>query len=249
MVTARTVRGDHMTSRYETRRSARRTSMRTLALLMALGLAAAACGSGHKASSASTAATTTPNPTATTATTNTGSSTTSSSAATTAPTAAVTTPTTAAATMTTAPAGKKFGTLASPCGAGAATGATDKGVTDTNLTIGYGDDEGYAAAPGLDKEMSDAMKAMIDWCNQQGGINGRQVVGNFYDGKVTEVDKAMTQACTDKVFMMVGEGYVFDSGQEQIRIGCQLPAIPGFAVSGAFNQGPGVRNPVPAPGD
>ena len=249
MVTARTVRGDHMTSRYETRRSARRTSMCTLALLIALGLAAAACGSGHKASSVSTAATTTPNPTATTATTNTGSSTASSSAATTAPTAAVTTPTAAAATTTTAPAGKKFGTLASPCGAGAATGATDKGVTDTNLTIGYGDDEGYAAAPGLDKEMSDAMKAMIDWCNQQGGINGRQVVGNFYDGKVTEVDKAMTQACTDKVFMMVGEGYVFDSGQEQIRIGCQLRAIPGFAVSGAFNQGPGVRNPVPAPGD
>ena len=48
---------------------------------------------------------------------------------------------------TTAPAAAKFGTLASPCGPGTAKGATDKGVTDTTITIGYGDDAGYAARP------------------------------------------------------------------------------------------------------
>ena len=41
-----------------------------------------------------------------------------------------------------------FGTLASPCGPGDATGATDQGVTDTEaITIGYGDDAGYQGAP------------------------------------------------------------------------------------------------------
>src|SRR4051794_35022087 len=77
-----------------------------------------------------------------------------------------------------------FGTLPSPCGHGDAKGATDKGVTNTSITIGYGDDAGYASAPGLDKEMSDAVKPMIAWCNSQGGINGRKIVGKYYDAKV-----------------------------------------------------------------
>ncbi len=83
----------------------------------------------------------------------------------------------------------------------------------TQITIGYGDDAGYQPAPGLSHQLSDAMKAMISWCNDQGGINGRKVVGNYYDAKVTEVTNAMTQACA-QVFMLVGEGWVFDSGQE-----------------------------------
>ena len=85
-----------------------------------------------------------------------------------------------------------FGTLDSPCGAGDAKGATQQGVTDTAITIGYGDDAGYAAAPGLNKEMSDAMKAMIKWCNDQGGINGRQITGKYYDAAIMNVSNVMT---------------------------------------------------------
>jgi ABC-type branched-subunit amino acid transport system substrate-binding protein len=143
----------------------------------------------------------------------------------------------------------KFGTLDSPCGPGAAKGATADGVTDTAIKIGYGDDAGYAAAPGLDKEMSDGMKAMIQWCNAEGGINGRKVVGNYYDAKVLQVTQAITQACHDKVFMLVGQGYVLDSGQEQTRIGCKLSTIPGFAVGTAFASGSGMEQPIPNPGD
>jgi len=150
---------------------------------------------------------------------------------------------------TTSPAAEKFGTLASPCGPGTAKGATANGVTDTSITIGYGDDAGYAAAPGLDKEMSDAVKPMIDWCNEQGGINGRRVVGNYYDAKVTQVTQAVTQACNDKVFMLVGQGWVLDYGQETIRIGCKLSTIPGFAVGTAFAHGSGMEQPIPNPGD
>ena len=150
---------------------------------------------------------------------------------------------------TTAAAAAKFGTLASPCGPGSAKGATDKGVTDASITIGYGDDAGYAAAPGLDKEMGDAVAAMIKWCNAQGGINGRKVVGNYYDAKVLQITQAMTQACDDKVFMLVGQGFVVDSAQEQIRIGCKLATIAGYSVSTVFAHGSGMQQPVPNPGD
>jgi ABC-type branched-subunit amino acid transport system substrate-binding protein len=153
------------------------------------------------------------------------------------------------APTTGAPAVTKFGTLVSPCGPGAAKGATANGVTDTSITIGYGDDAGYAAANGLDKEMSDAVKPMIKWCNDQGGINGRKIIGNYYDAKVLQVTQAMTQACNDKVFMLVGQGWVLDAGQEQIRIGCKLSTVPGFAVGTAFASGPGMQQPIPSPGD
>jgi ABC-type branched-subunit amino acid transport system substrate-binding protein len=152
-------------------------------------------------------------------------------------------------TTTAAPPAETFGTLPSPCGSGTAKGATANGVTDTSITIGFGDDAGYAAAPGLDKEMSDAMKAMISWCNDQGGINGRRVVGNYYDAKVLQVTQVMTQACNDKVFMLVGQGWVLDAGQEKIRIDCKLSSIPTYAVATAFAHGPGVVEPIPGPGD
>jgi len=143
---------------------------------------------------------------------------------------------------------KTFGDLPSPCGEGSAKGATDQGVTDDSITIGYGDDAGYPQSPGLNHEMSDAMKAMLKWCNDQGGINGRQVKGNYYDAKITEVNNVMTEACA-QVFFLVGEGWAFDSGQEQIRMGCKLPAVPTYSVSPEFANAPLMYQPVPNPVD
>jgi ABC-type branched-subunit amino acid transport system substrate-binding protein len=146
-------------------------------------------------------------------------------------------------------AAKTFGDLESPCGKGDAKGATDKGITDTEITIGYGDDAGFPSSPGLNHEMSDAMKAMIKWCNDQGGINGRQVKGNYYDAKITEVNNVMTQACTDGVFFLVGEGWALDSGQEATRLGCDLPAVPTYSVSPEFANAPKMFQPTPNPID
>ena len=123
-----------------------------------------------------------------------------------------------------------FGTLPSPCGKGHATGATDQGVTDSTINIAYGDDRGFSGSPGLDQEMGDAVKAMIAWCDAQGGINGRKIVGDYYDTAVTNVGSVMTQACkTD--FMLVGEGFALDGLAEQTRLNCNLAAVPGFTVS------------------
>ena len=123
-----------------------------------------------------------------------------------------------------------FGTLPSPCGKGHATGATDQGVTNSTINIAYGDDRGFSGFPGLDQEMGDAVKAMVAWCNAQGGINGRKIVGDYYDAAVTQVGNVMTQACkTD--FMLVGEGFALDGLAEGTRLGCNLAAVPGFTVS------------------
>src|SRR5499426_1435395 len=116
---------------------------------------------------------------------------------------------------TTAPAedaaADHFGTLASPCGEGDASGSTDQGVTDDQIVIGYGDDAGFSLSPGLSHETSDAIATMIDWCNEQGGINGRQIVGNYYDAAITNVVNATTEACS-QVFMLVGEAWAGDAG-------------------------------------
>jgi hypothetical protein len=141
-----------------------------------------------------------------------------------------------------------FGTLPSPCGKGTATGATDQGVTDTSIRIAYGDDRGYQATPGLDEEMGDAVKAMIKWCDAQGGINGRQIIGDFYDAAVLQANTVMQQACrTD--FMLVGEGFAEDEAAEQTRVGCNLAAVPGFANGADAANGPMSYQPVPNPVD
>lgn len=152
-------------------------------------------------------------------------------------------------TGTTAGAADTFGTLASPCGPGSPSGTPDVGVSGTAVTIGYGDDAGFPSLPGAGHEMSDAVKALISWCNEQGGINGRTVVGNYYDAKVTEVANAMTAACQADNFFLVGQGYLLDSAQEQVRMGCGLPSVPAYGTSPAFANGRLVYMPEPVPID
>jgi ABC-type branched-subunit amino acid transport system substrate-binding protein len=144
-----------------------------------------------------------------------------------------------------------FGDMASPCGPAEGTNSAtgDPGVTADSVTIAYGDDAGFPQSPGLNKEMSDAVKAMIDWCNQQGGINGREVKGNYYDAKITEVNNAMTNACQGDNFFLVGQGWSLDSAQEQIRLGCGLPSVPTYSVSPQFAHGKLMYQPTPNPVD
>ena len=71
---------------------------------------------------------------------------------------------------------------------------------------------------------------MIAWCNAQGGINGRKIVGDYYDAAVTNVGSVMSQACKQD-FMLVGEGFALDGLAEQTRLGCNLAAVPGFTVA------------------
>ncbi|HEX6425270.1 MAG TPA: ABC transporter substrate-binding protein [Acidimicrobiales bacterium] len=141
-----------------------------------------------------------------------------------------------------------FGSLESPCGDGEGGPATEQGVTEDQIVIGYGDDAGYPQSPGLSHETSDAIEAMIAWCNDQGGINGREIVGNYYDAAITEVVNAVTEAC-DEVFMLVGNAWALDSAQEETRLGCDLPSVPTYSVSPEFANAPLTYQAVPNPAD
>jgi hypothetical protein len=151
-----------------------------------------------------------------------------------------------------APAGETFGDLAWPCGPAAEPNTDDgsePGVTADTITIGTGDDAGFVSAPGLNHEMVDAVNALVVKCNELGGINGRQITANYYDAKIFEVGTAIQAACDDNVFFLVGQGWAFDSNQEEIRLGCGLPSAPTYTVSAAFAHGPNVIQGVPNPAD
>ncbi|MEU8303343.1 ABC transporter substrate-binding protein [Actinomadura sp. NPDC048955] len=143
---------------------------------------------------------------------------------------------------------KAFGTLPSPCGPGDARGKTDQGVTDDQIAIGFGDDRGFTSAPGLSKEMGDAVGAMIDWCNQQGGINGRKIKGNQYDAAYMQSAKVVQESCKQD-FMLVGQGFAMDEAAEQYRVGCKLPTVAGFTVGPNAAMGPMKYEAVPYPVD
>jgi hypothetical protein len=144
--------------------------------------------------------------------------------------AGVTVPTSVSGASSSGISTTSFGSLPSPCGKGHATGSSEQGVTNTSINIAYGDDRGFAGLPGLDQEMGDGVKDMIAWCNSLGGIDGRKIVGDYYDAAVTNVGSAMTQACK-KDFMLVGQGFALDGLAEQTRLGCNLAEVPGFTVS------------------
>ena len=118
-------------------------------------------------------------------------------------------------------------------------------MTDEAIRIGYGDDAGYQGSPGLDHQTSDAVEAFVAWCNEQGGINGRQVDATYYDAKVTEVTNVMTAACAEE-FFLVGELFVFDDGQEPTRRECGLPAVPAAAGTALFANAPLKWEPMPS---
>ncbi|HEX4430710.1 MAG TPA: ABC transporter substrate-binding protein [Frankiaceae bacterium] len=123
-----------------------------------------------------------------------------------------------------------FGTLKGICGPGTATGATARGVTNTDIHIGVTADPGAAAAPGLEQEFFDTGEGFTKWCNAAGGINGRKIVLDKWDAKLFNVGAVMTSACL-KDFMLVGNGNAFDSAGVKVREGCKLGQIPAYVTS------------------
>ena len=98
------------------------------------------------------------------------------------------------ASASTATAGPgDFGSLKKICGPGNAKGATERGVTDTEIHIGVTADPGAAAAPGLEQEFFDTADGFSKWCNAAGGINGRKIVVDKLDAKLFNVGQVMTR--------------------------------------------------------
>ena len=145
-----------------------------------------------------------------------------------------------------AAAPQKFGTLASPCGGGTPSGSPDRGVSASTIKIGYGDDAGYQ---NTNSEIGIAVKAMINWCNAQGGINGRQIAGDYQDAAIFNSKSAVDKVIANGDFMLVGEGWAFDSSGEEDRLAADLVAVPGFTASTDTENAWEMYQSVPNPAD
>jgi ABC-type branched-subunit amino acid transport system substrate-binding protein len=140
-----------------------------------------------------------------------------------------------------------FGDLEAVCQEGdGGAGADDTGLSDDSISIGVFSDKGNEISSGLNKEMYDAAVAFTEWCNEHGGIDGRQIELNDRDAKLFEFEAQITAACADD-FALVGGGAVFDEDPNGVRVGCDLPAIPGFVVSPPARVAELQVQPVPNP--
>src|SRR3546814_17562387 len=110
-----------------------------------------------------------------------------------------------------------FGDLEAVCTDGDASGATAPGVTDSEIRVGTITDKG-GPVPGLNEEMYDTAVAFTKWCNEHGGILGRELVLSDVDVKLFDYEPVVSQAC-DRDFALVGGGAVFDDDPNGVRIG------------------------------
>ena len=137
-----------------------------------------------------------------------------------------------------------FGDLTGVCGEGDASGATAQGVTDDEIAVTTISDPGFVGRQGLNQELFDAADVFAAWCNEAGGINGRQITVHKRDAKLTEVKQRVSEACRED-FFMVGGGAVFDETGVEDRLNCLLPDIAGYVVSGAAKGADLLVQPVP----
>ncbi|HYF44906.1 MAG TPA: ABC transporter substrate-binding protein [Acidimicrobiales bacterium] len=128
-----------------------------------------------------------------------------------------------------------FGTLPSPCGEGDGAaprggGPDAQGVEDDRILVGTISDPGFSGRPGLNQELFDAGQAFVQWCNEQGGINGRALELTEYDAAITDYAPRVREAC-DREFALVGGGGAQDSGWASTGQACGLIDIAGFAAT------------------
>ena len=138
----------------------------------------------------------------------------------------------------------RFGTLAKVCTPGQPTGSPTVGVTPTEIRVATFSDTGFAGRPGLNQEFFDTADVFAAWCNDRGGINGRNIVVDKKDAALTNVKARMTEACAED-FVMVGGGAVFDQDGVETRLQCLLPDIAGFVVSTKARGSDLVVQPLP----
>ncbi len=153
-----------------------------------------------------------------------------------------------AATSTTAagPGPGDFGTLKAVCGPGNATGATDQGVTNTQIDVGTMADPGNQIQPGLDQELFDAATAFTRWCNAAGGILGRKLTLHLHNSAILNVPAQMIVACSQD-FALVGNGEAFDDAGVAKRVACKLPEIPAYDNSPLAAEAPLSVHAAPMP--
>ena len=114
--------------------------------------------------------------------------------------------------------GPAFGTVTDACHGGGATGATDQGVTSSQIMAGVLTDVGFTKDPQLET----TAKVFTDWCNAAGGIDGRKLVADIHDTQMLDVVGAMAEACQSD-FVLAGGSAALDGLAVTTRLKCLLP--------------------------
>lgn len=128
----------------------------------------------------------------------------------------------------------KFGTIANPCSATKATGAAataTPGVTDSTIKIGVISDKKNAITPVPTIGIEESTKAFVDYCNANGGINGRKLVLKTYDAQIAQLEGVTKSACDAGLFALVGDGAVLDQQGITTREKCGLPEIAAYSAT------------------
>jgi hypothetical protein len=147
----------------------------------------------------------------------------------------------------------KFGDMASPCGSSVdgqqiKVDAADAGSGTDKLYLGVANERTSDFRAGLLEDLWDTSLAFAKWCNAQGGIGGLKIEPVDLDGRLFEVEAAMTKACSS-VFAMVGGSYAQDNQVFTGKDGsdfhkCRMIAFPAFTVSTALADANGVVQPL-----
>jgi ABC-type branched-subunit amino acid transport system substrate-binding protein len=153
-------------------------------------------------------------------------------------------------TVGTAAAGD-FGDLEGVCGPNEGGGevtntdpAETQGISADEIVVGTVSDPGFEGRPGLNQEIFDAGEAFVQWCNEAGGINGKQVTLNLRDAAITEYQPVLQQSCAED-FGIVGSGAVQDNFWPDVGASCGLIDIAGFSVT-PDKAGEAGRDPIEA---
>lgn len=121
-----------------------------------------------------------------------------------------------------------FGNIPSPCGPGDASSETDVGVYSDHIVIHSIADPG-APVEGVNAGIHEGISAFVDWCNEQGGVNGRELEIALTDAAFTQTRERVLEAC-DEAFALVGSGAVFDRDGAQEAVDCGLVEVPAFTI-------------------
>lgn len=144
--------------------------------------------------------------------------------------------------------GGDWGDLTGVCGPNEGGGAIPdlgpeevQGLSEDTITLGTVADPGNTVRPGLNQALFDASDAFVQWCNEQGGINGKQIDLTKRDTGLFEYEPVVGEACNED-FALVGGGAIQDDLWPEVGAACGLIDIAGFAVTpdkaGVANQDP-----------
>ena len=140
-----------------------------------------------------------------------------------------------------------LGVICGPAADGVELTDTDTGVTADSIQISTVSDPAFPGRPGLNQELFDTAEAFTAWCNEKGGINGRQIDLKLRDATLTQFQQRVIEACDEGDFMMVGGGAVFDDTGQAERLACGLPTVAGYVVTAAAAEADLTEQPIPNP--